>query len=223
MDELNHDTPTNDELEGVNYDASQDVEMEERNHTEIIRDLDKVITIGGETKNPVKSYRYIPGTIYDNPIGLEQNKDYISTLKALPPVESRRLLYGAWVREQRSGFFKREWLEFVNQPNIRARRRCRAWDLAFSEISEAKPRCDATAGVLLSKEDATSQYTVEHVVTMRKRVHDVEKMIFQTAEQDGRDCIIGLPLDPGATAGAYCRNLAKELGERGFIVKMYSM
>jgi predicted phage terminase large subunit-like protein len=175
---------------------------------------------GSGKENPVKSYRYIPGTIYDNPIGLEQNKDYISTLKALPPVESRRLLYGAWVREQRSGFFKREWLEFVSQPNIRARRRCRAWDLAFSEISEAKPRCDATAGVLLSKEDATSQYTVEHVVTMRKRVHDVEKMIFQTAEQDGRDCIIGLPLDPGATAGAYCRNLAKELGERGFIVKL---
>lgn len=58
MDKLNHDTPTNDELEGVNYDASQDVEMEERNHTEIIRDLDKVITIGGETKNPVKSYKY---------------------------------------------------------------------------------------------------------------------------------------------------------------------
>lgn len=58
MDELNHDAPISEELEGVNYDASQDEEMEERNHTEIIRDLDKVITVGGENKNPVKSYKY---------------------------------------------------------------------------------------------------------------------------------------------------------------------
>lgn len=58
MDELNHDAPISKELGGVNYDASQDEEMEERNHTEIIRDLDKVITVGGENKNPVKSYKY---------------------------------------------------------------------------------------------------------------------------------------------------------------------
>lgn len=58
MDELNHDAPISEELEGVNYDASQDEEMEERNHTEIIRDLDKVIIVGGENKNPVKSYKY---------------------------------------------------------------------------------------------------------------------------------------------------------------------
>jgi len=150
----------------------------------------------------------------------KQNKDYISTLKALPPVESRRLLYGAWVREQRSGFFKREWVDFTSYPNVQAKRRCRAWDLAFSEASEANPKVDATAGVLLSKDDKTNKYTVENVITLRKRVHEVERAIFQCAEQDGRDCIIGLPLDPGATAGAYCRNLARELGERGFTVKM---
>jgi predicted phage terminase large subunit-like protein len=178
------------------------------------------LVTGSAEGNALKSYRYVPGVIFDNPIGLEQNKDYISTLKALPPIEMRRLLYGAWVREQRSGFFKREWVSFVNQPNIRTRRRCRAWDLAFSEVSEARPSVDATAGVLVSKEDANSSYTVENVVVLRKRVHEVEKAIFQTAETDGRDCIISLPLDPGATAGAYCRNLAKELGEKGFIVKL---
>jgi len=175
---------------------------------------------GAGKENPVKSYCFIPGSIYDNPIGLEQNKDYISTLKALPPVESRRLLHGAWVREQRSGYFKREWAEFVNYPNIRASRRCRAWDLAFSEASESKPRVDATAGVLVSKEDRTNKYTVEDVITLRKRVHEVEQAIFQTAERDGRDCIISLPLDPGATASAYCKDLSRRLSERGFTVKL---
>lgn len=184
-------------------------------------DIEEAYKVHGKGKeNPVKSYRYVPGSIYDNPIGLAQNEGYISTLKALPPVEARRLLHGAWVREQKSGFFRRAWIGFVDHPNIRAKRRCRAWDLAFSEVSEARPRVDASAGVLLSKEDSTSQYTVEDVITLRKRVHEVEQAIFMAAEQDGRDCIIGLPLDPGATAGAYCRNLAKTLGERGFIVKL---
>jgi predicted phage terminase large subunit-like protein len=175
---------------------------------------------GDSNTSPVKSYLYVPGSIYDNPIGLQQNEGYISTLKALPPVESRRLLHGAWVREQKSGYFRRDWVGFVNNSNTRAIRRCRAWDLAFSEASEARPHVDATAGVLLSKEDSIGRYTVEDVITLRKRVHEVEQAIFLTAERDGRDCLISLPLDPGATAGAYCKDLARRLSERGFTVKL---
>lgn len=171
-------------------------------------------------ESPVKSYRFVPGSIYDNKIGLEQNKDYISTLKALPPTESKRLLYGAWVKEQSSGFFKREWISFVDQPNRNATSFVRAWDLAFSEPSEARPKVDATAGVLMSKDKVTSLYTVEDVIVMRKRVHEVEIKIFETAERDGRNVVISLPLDPGATAGAYCKDLARRLIERGFIVKL---
>lgn len=168
----------------------------------------------------IKSYRFVPGSIYDNPQGLIQNEGYISTLQALPPIECRRLLHGAWVKEQSSGFFKRDWVTFVNQPNLRAKRRVRAWDLAFSEISEARPRVDATVGLLMSKEDLTSRYTVEDIIKLRKRVHEVEQAIFLTAEQDGRDVIISLPLDPGATAGAYCKDLARRLAERGFTTKL---
>lgn len=171
-------------------------------------------------ESPVKSYLFIPGSIYDNPIGLEQNKDYISTLKALPPTESKRLLHGAWVKEQSSGFFKRDWVSFVDQPNRGATNFVRAWDLAFSEPSEARPKVDATAGVLMSKDKVTSSYTVEDVIVLRKRVHEVELKIFETAERDGRDVVISLPLDPGATAGAYCKDLARRLGERGFTVKL---
>lgn len=175
---------------------------------------------GNNKESPIRSYCFIPGCIYDNPVGLAQNEGYISTLKALPPVEMRRLLHGAWVRETKSGFWKREWVNFVDQPNIRAKKRCRAWDLAFSEPSEARPKVDATAGVLISKEDVNHLYTVENVVTVRKRVHEVEQLIFHTAEADGRDVVISLPLDPGATAGAYCKDLARRLSERGFNVRL---
>lgn len=175
---------------------------------------------GTDVASSIKSYKFIPGSIYDNPQGLIQNAGYISTLQSLPAVECRRLLHGAWVKEQSSGFFKRDWVTFVNQPNIRAKRRVRAYDLAFSEISEARPRVDATVGLLMSKEDSTSRYTIEDVIKLRKRVHEVEQAIFLTAEQDGRDVIISLPLDPGATAGAYCKDLARKLAERGFTVKL---
>ncbi len=174
---------------------------------------------GTSSTSPIKSYKFVPGSIYDNPIGLEQNEGYIATLKALPVVESRRLLHGAWVREQKSGFFKREWISFEPYPNLQAKKRVRCWDLAFSEASEARPRVDATAGVLTSK-DEKSVYTVEDCIVLRKRVHDVEKAIFETADRDGRGVMIGLPKDPGATAGAYCQDLARRLSEKGFTVKL---
>lgn len=167
----------------------------------------------------VKSYKFVPGCIYDNPVGLESNKEYISTLQALPAIERRRLLEGAWVRESKSGYFKREWVSFEPYPNMSARNRVRSWDLAFSEASESRPKVDATAGVLMSKSDK-NLYTVEDVITLRKRVHEVEKTIFETAARDGTDVKITLPLDPGATAGAYCRNLARELSEKGYSVKL---
>ncbi len=182
-----------------------------------LEEAEKVHGHGDESG--VKSFLFVPGSIYDNPVGLEQNKEYIATLKALPYTESRRLLNGAWVMEQTSGFFKRHWVTFESYPNYKAIRKARCWDLAFSEPSEARPVVDATAGVLMSK-DADNIYTVEDVVTMRKRVHEVEQTIFETAERDGRDVIIGLPKDPGATAGAYCQDLARRLGERGFIVRL---
>lgn len=169
--------------------------------------------------SPIKSYKFVPGSIFDNPIGLAQNEGYIATLKALPPVESRRLLHGAWVREQKSGFFKRDWVGFESYPNMLAQKRVRCWDLAFSEPSEARPRVDASAGVLMSK-DKQSVYTVEDVIVLRKRVHDVEKTIFETAERDGVGVTIGLPKDPGATAGAYCQDLARRLSEKGYSVRL---
>lgn len=174
---------------------------------------------GKSSESPIRNYKFIPGCIYDNPEGLRTNSDYVSTLKALPRTEMLRLLYGAWVRESKSGFFKREWVSFVDYPNTLARKRVRAWDLAFSEASEARPRVDATAGVLVSKDDK-SFYTVEDVVHMRKRVSEVEKAIFETAQRDGFGVVVALPLDPGATASAYCRNLARQLSERGYNVRL---
>jgi len=175
---------------------------------------------GKGAESGIKSFKFIAGNIYDNPLGLELNKDYVNTLKALPRVEMERLLLGSWyARESSSGYFKREYVELEDTYNIRANKRVRAWDLAFSKPSEVRPDVDATAGVLMSK-DPTSIYTIENIEVCRERVHEVEQLIFNTAKIDGKDVIISLPLDPGATAGAYCKDLARRLSERGYTVKL---
>ena len=58
------------------------------------------------------------------------------------------------------------------------------------------------------------------MITLRDRVHEVETLVFDTAERDGREVTISIPLDPAAAAGAYARDLQRRLAERGFHVKL---
>ena len=104
-------------------------------------------------------------------------------------------------------------------PNGRARKRVRSWDFAFTKPSEQNPNPDWTAGVLVSKDDS-KVYTVEDVVRMRERVHDVEKLIFETAFRDGRGVTITIPLDPAAAAGAYAKDLQRKLADMGFSCRL---
>lgn len=181
---------------------------------------DATAIYGNRSDSGIKSFRFIPATAEDNKVLIKSNPEYLSTLRSLPRVEMERLLLGSWyARESASGYFKREWVEVVDIPNYFANKRVRSWDLAFSKPSEVRPDVDATVGTLMSK-DKSNIYTVEDIFIMRDRVHEVEKSIFTIAEKDGRDVVIILPLDPGATAGAYCRDLARRLAERGFIVKL---
>ena len=168
----------------------------------------------------ILSMSYIPGNIYDNPILIKSNPMYLAQLKALPRVEMERLLLGSWyARQESSGLWKREWCQVVPLPNGRAKQRVRAWDFAFSKPSEQYPNPDWTRGVLLSKDD-TKVYTVEDVVSLRDRVHEVERLIFDTAEKDGQGVVISIPLDPAAAAGAYAKDLQRRLAEKGYSVRL---
>jgi predicted phage terminase large subunit-like protein len=170
--------------------------------------------------NGVKSFTLIPMTIYDDPILMKQNPSYLSNLLALPRVEKEKYLYGSWfAREEAASMWKREWIQIVPLPNGRAKRRVRSWDLAFTRPSEVNPNPDWTRGVLLSK-DEQSIYTVEHMESLRDRVHEVENLIFETAERDGKGTTVVIPRDPNAAAGAYARDLQRRLAERGFRCKL---
>jgi predicted phage terminase large subunit-like protein len=168
----------------------------------------------------ISSFTFIPATCKDNPPLLKAQPDYISRLMSASRVEVDRLLHGSWfARPEASGYWKREWIQLVDYPNVRTRHRVRAWDLAFSKPSEQYPNPDWTRGVLMSK-DKLNIYTVEHLASMRDRVHEVEKLIFDTAVQDGTDTIIVIPLDPAAAAGAYAKDLQRRLAEKGFTCRL---
>lgn len=168
----------------------------------------------------ISSFTFIGATCRDNPPLLKAQPDYISRLMSLPRVEKERLLDGSWfARVENAGLWKREWVQLVDHPNGRARKRIRAWDFAFSKPSEQYPNPDWTRGILISK-DNTNVYTVEDVVSIRDRVHEVEKLVFDTALADGQDVVISIPLDPAAAAGAYAKDLQRKLAEMGFMVKL---
>lgn len=176
---------------------------------------------GKGSDSGITSFTFIGANCLDNPPLLKAQPDYLSKLKSLPQIEMERLLLGSWfAREQSAGFFKREWVSMVTLPNLKTKKRVRAWDLAATPPSTANPDPDWTAGVLMSRDQVTGGITIEDVVRLRDRPHIVKETIFEVAEQDGRGVTIVLPLDPGATAGAYCRNLQRELIERGFRCKL---
>lgn len=173
---------------------------------------------GTGEQSGISSFTFLPFTCLDNPPLLKAQPSYLSRLKSLPRVEMEKLLLGSWfARVEASQMWKREWVTFVEHPNARALKRVRAWDFAFTRASEASPDPDWTRGVLMSK-DRDSRYTVEDVASIRDRVHEVEKLIFDTAEKDGTEVTISIPKDPNASAGAYARDLQRRLAERGFHV-----
>lgn len=175
---------------------------------------------GSGDESGILSFVFVPGTIYDNPPLMKADPTYISKLKSLPRVEMERLLLGSWyARAEAAGHFKRDWVKLVKHPNLNAKKRVRAWDLAFSKPSEQYRDPDWTRGVLISK-DKVNVYTVEDVVGCRERVHDVEKLIFETAQRDGQDVIISIPQDPNAAAAAYAKDLQRKLSEMGYVCRL---
>lgn len=176
---------------------------------------------GPRETSGITSFSFIPATCRDNPPLLKADPTYLGRLMALPRVEKARLLDGSWfARLESSGNWKREWCKFVDMPNTQATQRVRTWDMAGTKPSEARPDPDWTRGLLISKERSSGLYTVEDMKSMRDRNHEVEKLIFATAEQDGRDVTISIPVDPNAQAAAYAKGLQRRLAEKGFSVKL---
>lgn len=163
------------------------------------------------------SFRFIPLTVYDNPILLKNNPQYLANLLSQPRVNQLRYLHGSWTaRAEGSGFFRREWVEIVDHAPTEATGRVRAWDFAASVPSESNPNPDWTAGVRMSR-DKMGYYYVEHVNRFRKLSDGVIKEVIRTAtDVDGLDKYkVLIPRDPGAGGKAANGFQLRTLAENG--------
>jgi predicted phage terminase large subunit-like protein len=164
-----------------------------------------------------RSFRFIPLTVYDNTVLLKNNPGYLANLLSQPRVNQLRYLHGSWTaRATGSGFFRREWVKFIDAHELPPNRMSvvRAWDFAASQPSESNPDPDWTAGVKMSR-DKHGYYYVEDVVRFRQLTDYVVREVIKTAIRDGLDdCKVMIPKDPGAagkTANAFfLRTLAEE-------------
>ncbi|ACL58466.1 phage terminase large subunit [Methylobacterium nodulans] len=112
------------------------------------------------------------------------------------------------------GLFKRSWFSVVRA----APAGCvwvRAWDLAASEAKQGSQPA-YTAGLKLGRGPDKRLYIAD-VRRDRLSPGGVERMIVNTAQQDGRDCRISLPQDPGQAGKAQAQYLIRQL--EGFVVR----
>jgi len=159
-----------------------------------------------------KSCTFIPSSVYDNKILLEQNPGYVANLKALPLIDRERLLRGNWnIRESAGVFFKREWFEIVDAAPA-AEDEIRYWDRAGTESKDGQPvKASWTAGVRMRRTGAPVFYITD-VVRFQGSPMQVETTVDNVATQDSTGIRIGIEQDPGqagkAEAEHYVRKLA---------------
>lgn len=105
------------------------------------------------------------------------------------------------------GIFKRQWFEIVDAVPAGAMR-CRGWDLAASKAKVGTSPA-FTAGVKLALQNGV--FYVENVVRERGDPADVERLIKNTAAQDGASVRVSIPQDPGQAGKAQVLAYAKLL------------
>lgn len=142
-----------------------------------------------------KSVTFIPSSVYDNELLLQQNPDYLSNLMALPRVERERLEKGNWkIRATAGTIFSRDDFEIVDAVPL-PDKIVRCWDRAATLPNPENHDPDWTAGVKMQRTGDT--FFILDVNRFRAKPGGVERRVKNTASQDGKDVII-VPLhDPG--------------------------
>lgn len=103
------------------------------------------------------------------------------------------------------GLFKRAWFSTVKAIPARTRF-VRGWDLAASTGADSA----YTAGVMIGRTPA-GRFIIADVVRDKLSPGGVERLIVNTAAQDGTQCRISLPQDPGQAGKAQVAYLVSKL------------
>ncbi|WP_246801067.1 phage terminase large subunit [Bradyrhizobium genosp. L] len=156
-----------------------------------------------------KSVTFIPSRLEDNAILMARDPGYRANLMALNVVDRERLLGGNWkIRPAAGLLFKRGWCEVVDAvPN--GAKFVRGWDLAATPKTESNDP-DRTCGTKIGRMP-DGRFIVAHHVRMWGAPLEVERLLKNTASDDGLHTLIALPQDPGQAGKAQKSHLAQVL------------
>ena len=156
---------------------------------------------------------FIPSTLDDNPY--IDKEEYTQKLNQLDPLTRAQLLHGDWNAAESGELFKKFWFTGVagerilkEAPTGKTIKRVRFWDLAATEKSVGKDP-DWTCGALLSLYDG--MLCIEDMVRGRWRPDQVEKMVFLTADRDGRKVPVRMEQEPGSAGVTVIAHYAKKV------------
>lgn len=150
---------------------------------------------------PPKSVTFIAARLTDNKALMAADPGYMANLLALPLVERERLLGGNWkIRPAAGLLFRRAWCKVVDAAPSDLRI-VRGWDLAGTPKT-AHNDPDWTSGTKIGRSKSTGRYIVLDHVRDRNTPHEIERLIANTASQDGAEVEISVPQDP-AQAGKW--------------------
>jgi phage terminase large subunit-like protein len=149
---------------------------------------------------PIKSFTFLPSTIFENKKLLEINPEYLDNLENLHPVERERLLKGNWKIAFAAGtIFQRTWFEIIEEmPEAEFASVVRFWDLAATDKISATKNSSYTVGAKLAKFPG-EYYVLMDLVIVQITGGEVEKLIQQTAILDGDSVAIRLEKEGGSS------------------------
>lgn len=156
-----------------------------------------------------KSLTFIPASVFDNQILLATNPEYLASLRALDYVDQMRFLHGDWkVRPEAGKVFNRGWFEIVEAAPADGER-VRFWDFAATEKKRAGDDPDWTAAPRVSYHKGI--FYVEDLVHEREAPAAIDRIVQNTAAQDGREVMVAWEVEGGASGKKVNRDLATML------------
>ena len=148
---------------------------------------------------------FIPARLEDNPY--LDLAEYEEALAKLDPVTRAQLRLGDWEIREGGLKFKREWFEIVDAAP-KGVYQVRYWDLAATEPKAGRDP-DWTVGALVAKHEGV--YWLKDIRRMRARPMQVEALIKQTAQEDGKDTEVWMEQEPGASGVAMIDHYARKV------------
>lgn len=161
---------------------------------------------------------FVPSRLTDNP-GVDA-ESYRLSLAQLDPIERRRLEEGDWWVTSLGSMFQREDFMVVDWSDVpsmvgKSARLVRFWDLAATEVSSTNTDPDWTVGTLMMFDEGIAW--IMDVRRVRGRPETVERLISQTAQEDGPAVAIRMEQEPGSAGKALIDQYAR------FVVPGYDL